>query len=64
VIYHNPATFTGRIIAENIDVHSDFNITSPPTVVPEPAYLSLLCIGLAAIVVVRRRRSTENLGAK
>lgn len=30
VIYHNPATFNGAIIAKNIDVHSDFNISLPP----------------------------------
>ncbi len=27
VIYHNPATFNGAIIAKNIAVHSDFNLT-------------------------------------
>ena len=64
VIYHNPATFTGRIIAENIDVHSDFNITTPPSAVPEPSYVPFLCIGFAAIVVLRRRRSPENVDAK
>jgi choice-of-anchor A domain-containing protein len=30
VIYHNPATFNGAIIALNIAVHSDFNLTSKP----------------------------------
>jgi hypothetical protein len=29
VIYHNPATFNGAIIAKSIDVHSDFNIVFP-----------------------------------
>lgn len=29
VEYHNPATFDGRIIAKNINVHSDFNIAKP-----------------------------------
>jgi hypothetical protein len=29
VTYHNPATFTGAIIANSIDVHSSFNITKP-----------------------------------
>ncbi len=30
VIYHNPATFNGAIIALNIAVHSDFNLTQKP----------------------------------
>jgi hypothetical protein len=35
VIYHNPAQFTGAIIAESIDVHSMFNIYKPqPIILP------------------------------
>lgn len=30
VIYHNPAIFNGAIIALNIAVHSDFNLTAKP----------------------------------
>ena len=30
VIYHNPAVFNGAIIAKNIAVHSDFNLTQKP----------------------------------
>ena len=56
VDYHNPATFTGRIVAESIKVHSDFNITIPPTnQVPEPSSLWLLTLGLAAVAGRRFR---------
>ena len=34
VEYHNPAVFNGGIIAKNITVHSDFNITSKPLQIP------------------------------
>ncbi len=34
VEYHNPAIFNGGIIAKNITVHSDFNITSKPLQIP------------------------------
>ncbi len=34
VEYHNPAVFNGGIIAKNISVHSDFNITAKPLQVP------------------------------
>ena len=41
LVYHNPATFNGRIIARDITLHSDFNITNPgdengPPPVPLP----------------------------
>ena len=36
VIYHNPATFNGAIIAKNINVHSDFNLTHVPSTIPCP----------------------------
>lgn len=36
VEYHNPATFNGAIIALNINVHSDFNLTHHPLDIPCP----------------------------
>jgi hypothetical protein len=63
VDYHNPATFNGRIIAESITVHSDFNITAVPTrditEIPEPASIVLLGSGLAALA--RRRLRSQKL---
>ena len=53
VIYHNPATFNGAIIAYNIDVHSDFNLNHVGYV-PSPGSASLL--GLAGVAAARRRR--------
>ncbi|MBN1558615.1 hypothetical protein JW998_00080, partial [candidate division KSB1 bacterium] len=32
--YHNPATFEGAIVAKNINVHSDFNLTHKPLDIP------------------------------
>ena len=34
VIYHNPASFEGAIIAKNIAVHSDFNLTQKSLDIP------------------------------
>ncbi|MGE5621137.1 MAG: SdrD B-like domain-containing protein [archaeon] len=34
VIYHNPATFEGAIIAKNINLHSDFNLTQKSLDIP------------------------------
>lgn len=34
VIYHNPASFEGAIIAQNIAVHSDFNLTQKNLDIP------------------------------
>lgn len=58
VEYHNPATFNGRIIALDINVHSDFNFTQPPTnilLVPAPAALPA-GLALLAMGTLRRRR--------
>jgi len=43
VIYHNPAGFTGAIVAHNIDIHSNANLTASPFSPPDsspPASLS------------------------
>lgn len=52
VDYHNPATFDGAIIAKDINLHSDFNLTH--TVIPEPSSLALLALG--ALTLIRRPR--------
>ena len=36
VIYHNPASFNGQIIAKNVTIHSDANLTSTPLTTSEP----------------------------
>ena len=58
VDYHNPASFDGRIIAKNINLHSDFNVTatSGATVsIPEPTGIGLVAIAFAGLVLLRRR---------
>ena len=54
VDYHNPATFDGRIIADNINLHSDFNLSVSETSeqLSEPG-LGVL-IAVAALQVFRR----------
>ena len=54
VEYHNPATFNGAIIAKNIDVHSDFNISKPHAEVPEGSSFFLLASGLACAWIIGR----------
>ena len=60
VIYHNPATFNGAIIAENIDVHSDFNIFGGQggmvQAIPESSTFVLLGTALVGVGLVRPRR--------
>jgi choice-of-anchor A domain-containing protein len=53
VEYHNPAVFEGAIIAKNINVHSDFNLTHVP-LIPEPS--SVLLVSLSSLLLFRRRR--------
>lgn len=59
--YHNPATFNGRIIGLEINLHSDFNIAAPfdppppPPSVPAPGALALLALGLLGLRIARRR---------
>jgi hypothetical protein len=56
VIYHNPATFTGSIVALNIDLHSDFNMTQAPQDASTP--LPLASVGgltLLALTMGQRR---------
>jgi len=62
VEYHNPGTFTGRIVAESITVHSDFNIAAPSpglsadvVSTPEPGGMLLLGSGLAVLLRLRFR---------
>jgi len=59
VIYHNPATFNGRIIAHAIDVHSDFNISNPTLAVPEPEIYAMLGLGLGLMGWAGRRRKPQ-----
>ncbi len=54
VEYHNPATFEGAIIAKDIDLHSDFNITHVGFV-PEPSSLVLVIFGVATSLGLRQR---------
>lgn len=55
VDYHNPASFSGSILALNINVHSDFNLNYVPPVVPEPTGVALL--GVGGLALLRRRRA-------
>ena len=59
VNYHNPASFDGRIIARNINLHSDFNMNGPSTVlapVPLPASMPMLLSALLGFGLFTRRR--------
>jgi len=58
VDYHNPATFNGRIIARDINLHSSFNINGPTTItsVPVPAALPLLTAAMAVFGIFFQRR--------
>jgi hypothetical protein len=56
IIYHNPATFTGRIIGSDITLHSDFNITGPGGEVPDAgSTLALMGIGLGLLAAAKRK---------
>lgn len=61
VDYHNPANFDGRIIAFDIDLHSDFNIAVPTgsIQVPEPGALALFGAGLLGMILSRHRRAIQ-----
>jgi hypothetical protein len=59
VTYHNPATFTGAIISNNLYVHSDFNITQEGFVpTPIPGAVLLLGAGMVRLVAYARRRQS------
>jgi choice-of-anchor A domain-containing protein len=49
VIYHNPATFTGSIVALNIDLHSDFNMSQPPVPADSSTPLPTAALGGLAL---------------
>ena len=61
VDYHNPATFDGSIIAKDINLHSDFNISYSSIVVPEPDTLVLLIIGIGLIYAKKFQRDERNI---
>lgn len=58
VTYHNPASFTGRIIGYDIDVHSDFNIEAPPIRMQQVPLPASFASGLVLVVgsLLRRPR--------
>lgn len=60
VTYHNPASFEGAIISNNIYVHSDFNLTHNGFVpTPLPGAVLLLGAGMARLVAYARRRQNS-----
>jgi hypothetical protein len=59
VVYNNPATFTGELIAKNITLHSDFNIKQFQA--PAPGTATLLLLGLTLITFRRRHRTTYSM---
>jgi choice-of-anchor A domain-containing protein len=52
---HNPFPFIGEVFGDTVTVDSGAKLASP---VPEPKYFSLLCAGMAGILVIRRRSSS------
>ena len=54
VIYHNPASFDGAIIARDINLHSMFNLEGIPSNVPKPATLGLWAMGSVILTMWRR----------
>jgi choice-of-anchor A domain-containing protein len=54
---HNPFPFTGDVFGNTVTVDSG-GILNGTSAVPEPKYISLLCVGMAGILVIRRRRSS------